>query len=226
MATPGCPANADPTRGSPVRTATVSPGQPDSTSSSAKAGAVKGVFADGSITTGQPAAIADATLITTAFSGCLHDGMPATSPIGSGRLMARRRWPGIRTLSPRMRSASTAATRRLAAACSTSRRVARRQMPDSLVIRVANRSAPAWTAAAARPSMAARSAAGSHRDRLASSRTAASTCSAPSRATLPTTSPVHGSRTANWAPAGRTLPARNICPAGYSRSLATVVMRG
>ncbi len=223
MSTSGWPARAGPTVcGSPVTTASMSPGNPASRSSSAKARPVRGVFSDGLSTTAQPAATAGASLTTTWFSGRLNGVIAATTPTGSGTVTASLSCPGTGIASPRCRSASAAATRRLAQARDTSRIVSWRHTPDSAVLRAANSSVRSSSCAAQRASTSARCAAGRTRRRVATDVTARSTSAAESRATEPSGAPVQRSRTGRTSPCVLRIPSMSTsAPLAHSPSVRT-----
>src|SRR4051812_26419256 len=83
-ATPGCRTSASPTDDPPPGTTLSQPrGTPRSCSSDASSNADIGVCVAGLRTTGQPAAIAGASLCATRFNGKLNGEIAATTPIGT-----------------------------------------------------------------------------------------------------------------------------------------------
>ena len=117
------------------RMLTAPAGSPTPSMISATVSIVSGSFDGGLRTIEQPAAIAGATLCAARLSGKLNGLMPATGPIGKRRVMPTRpfeeaiRSSGI--ISPYIRSASSAPSRNVSVARSTSTSASRIGLPAS-----------------------------------------------------------------------------------------------
>ena len=176
-------------------------GRPASVMISATFSMIRGSADGGFKTMLQPAAIAGATLCAARFSGKLKGLMPRTGPTGKRRVMPRRplldgaRSSGI--VSPIIRSASSAARRKVSAPRSISARASRIGFPASAERSAASSSLRALIPAAVLRKMSARSHAPSARMRsnpACAPTTARSICSALARKVLPTTWPSYGER--------------------------------
>ena len=117
------------------RMLTAPAGRPASATISPTVSIVRGSFDGGLRTIEQPAAIAGASLWAARLSGKLNGLIAATGPIGKGRVMPirpfedGRRSSGI--ISPVIRSASSAPSRKVRTARSTSTRASRIGLPAS-----------------------------------------------------------------------------------------------
>ena len=137
------------------RMLTAPAGTPASATISPTVNIVSGSFDGGLRTIEQPAAIAGASLCATRLSGKLNGEIAATGPIGNRRVTPIRPFEaGIRSsgiVSPTIRSASSAPSRKVMIARSTSTRESRIGLPASAQI-----SAPSSSRRAAIPALMAR----------------------------------------------------------------------
>ena len=120
------------------RTLTLPAGAPASSMISATVSIVSGSLDGGLRTIGLPDAIAGATLWAARFSGKLNGLIPAIGPIGKRRVMPTRPFDaGLRSsgiVSPTIRSASSAPSRNVSVARSTSTSASRIGLPASRAI--------------------------------------------------------------------------------------------
>ncbi len=155
----------------PVTTESHPSGRPASPRSSAKARAERGVAGAGLSTTGQPAAIAGATLCAARFKGKLNGVMAPTTPIGTRMANPSRPAPedvaSIGTTSPESTRASAAERVRVSTHRATSARDARMGFPASRAMILAKDSFASESSDAARKSTWARSRCTSPRSRCA-----------------------------------------------------------
>src|SRR5262245_6709747 len=204
-------------------------GSPASSRIPARARAESGVASAGFSTTGQPAAIAGASLWATRFSGKLNGLIAPITPTGSRRVRASLPTPAvlasIGTTSPASRLAATAANVKVSTARAASPRAWRMGFPDSAAIVRASGSARSAISRAARSSTAARSAGGGAGRWPAATATARSTSSGDPAATRASSSPEYGLRTTRSA-FGCSKPASNSSPVGWRGSIAGAVAIG
>ena len=155
-------------------------GTPASSMISATVSIVSGSLDGGLRTIGLPEAIAGLILWTARLSGKLNGLMPATGPMGKRRVMPTRSFDeGMRSsgiVSPTIRSASSAPSRNVSAARSTSASASRAGLPASRVMRAASSSRRSRTPALMSRRIRPRSYAGSVRV-VSNARTAAVTAS-------------------------------------------------
>src|SRR6478609_5872988 len=202
----------------PTTTCSHSPGRPHSSINiEASASELSGVCDAGFSTTGQPAAIAGATLWTTRLSGKLNGAIAPITPIGTRRVKPSLPSPACRasraTTSPVSVRASAAANRNVPTArCASCRAVLIGLAASAAMIR-ANSSNRSVSRTAARSRISARCHGGSGRSRstAAAAATARSTSAAEDVATSPTVVPSYGERTVKVEPeagcAGAVMPA-------------------
>ncbi len=137
---------------SSVSTASASSGQPAFRITSPSASAVNGVCGAGFTITGQPAAMAGATLCATRFNGKLNGVIARTGPTAKRCTSPQRpSLPSVKSsgmLSPPSRAASSAAVLKVSTARSTSVRAMRTGLPASATINCAKRSFCSISAAA------------------------------------------------------------------------------
>ena len=155
-----------------------------------------GVWLAGFSTTGQPAAMAGATLCTTRFSGKLNGAMAPTTPMGTRNVNPSLPSPGAPassgTISPASLRASAAAKRNVPAARSASTRAVLIGLAASAAMIRANSSRRSASSRAAVSSTAARRHSGkgpAARAALADA-TARSTSAAVQAGTSPRTAPL------------------------------------
>ena len=201
IGTSGWSTRALPTEPPPPITTERNPsGRPASESVRASSSADRGVDEAGFSTTGQPAAIAGASLWHTRFRGKLNGEMAPTTPTGSRRMIPSLPAPApldsIGTTSPARLRASTAAKVRVSTHRAASPRACFIGLPASRQMVRAKVSARSATSRAARSSTWARSAAGGGGRWPSASATAAATSSGPPTATRAMSSPVYGLTTA------------------------------
>ncbi len=204
-------------------TASASTGQPALRITSPSAKAVNGVCGAGLRITGQPAAIAGATLWATRFRGKLKGVMASTGPMGKRCTSPQRpSLPSIRSsgmLSPPSREASSAAVLKVSTARSTSARAMRTGLPASATINCAKRSFCSMSAAATSSRISRRFQRGRARARR---RLATAWCTAwrasarVAIVTRPTSPLSHGERTSRASPSLHSLPhsKKPVCDPG------------
>ena len=195
----------------PVTTLRWPSGRPHSWSNiCAKVMAENGVWLAGFSTTGQPAAIAGATLWATRLSGKLKGLMAPTTPMGMRRVKPSLPSPGALassgTISPTSLRASTAEKTNVPTARSASTRAVRIGFAASSAMIRANSSTRALNRCAA----ASRISALRHGGRTGAARaasTARRTSAGPQAGTRPSSAPLYGACTANVSvPVNSSLP--------------------
>ena len=157
--------------------------------------AEKGVWLAGLSTTGQPAAIAGATLWATRFSGKLKGLMAPTTPTGTRRVKPSFPSPGAAAssgiISPASLRASTAANWNVPTARSASTRAVRMGLAASSAMIRANSSTRSFNRCAAASRISARRHGGSVGAAFAAA-TARVTSAGPHAGTRPISAPLNG----------------------------------